>query len=154
MTGRLCGIARHSRPKGPMETVDHAHVGLATGVAGDFRGAMKPGRRNRRQVTLIQRGDWDAALADLGTDAPGWEQRRANLLVDGVDLPRRAGARVRIGRAVVLEINGECDPCSRMETIAPGLCAALTPDWRGGRIATVLAEGEISLGDPVAIEED
>jgi MOSC domain-containing protein YiiM len=154
MTGRLVGIARHGRPKGPMETVDHAHVGLATGIGGDFRGAMKPGRRNKRQVTLMQRGDWEAALADLGTDALSWEQRRANLLIEGVVLPRHKGARIRIGDAVVLEINGECDPCSRMETIAPGLCAALTPEWRGGRITTVVAEGEIRVGDIVAVEED
>jgi len=114
---------------------------------------MKPGKRNKRQVTLLQCRDWEAALGELGASVP-WEQRRCNLLVDGVVLPRERGARVRIGAHVVLEINGECDPCSRMEAVAPGLRAALTPEWRGGRICTVTAEGEIALGDAIEIMED
>lgn len=152
MTGRLLGIARHAYPRAPMETVDHVDVGLDTGIAGDFRGAMKPGRRNRRQVTLMECRDWQAALDELGASVP-WEERRVNLLVDGVVLPQHARARVRIGAAVV-ELNGECDPCSRMEAVATGLRAALTPHGRGGRIATVVAEGEIRVGDAVVVEED
>jgi MOSC domain-containing protein YiiM len=54
---------------------------------------------------------------------------------------------------VLLEISGECDPCSRMEEIATGLKAALTPEWRGGRLARVIAEGEIKVGDTIAVEE-
>jgi MOSC domain-containing protein YiiM len=152
MTGILAGIARHARAKAPMELLDHAHVTIDAGIAGDFRGAVKPGGRGRRQVTLMERRDWDAAMADLDRDIP-WQERRANLLVDGLDLPQLPGAELRIGADVLIRITGECDPCSRMETIAPGLEAALTPDWRGGVTAKVINGGEIAIGDEIRIEQ-
>lgn len=152
MTGLLVGIARHAFPRAPMEVIDHVHVSIEGGVAGDFRGAVKPGGRAKRQVSLIERGDWDAAMAELGVDHH-WSVRRANLLVEGLDLPQHAGAIVRIGDAVVLEVTVECDPCSRMEEIEPGLKAALTPDWRGGALARVISGGDIRIGDSIRVEE-
>jgi MOSC domain-containing protein YiiM len=119
-------------------------------VQGDHRGAIRPGKSNRRQVTILMAEDWTAAIADLGRPV-SWEQRRANLLVEGVVLPREEGARLRIGGATV-EITGECDPCRRMDAVADGLQLALRPDWRGGRIARVIEGGAIALGDEVEVE--
>ncbi|WP_326524432.1 MOSC domain-containing protein [Sphingomonas sp.] len=150
MTGVLVGIARHARPKAPMEVVEHARVTRETGIAGDYRGAMK-GRPHKRQVTLIEAGDWAAAIAEVGRGLP-WQERRANLLVEGLDLPQAAGVRLCIGADVVLEITRETDPCERMEALAKGLRAALTPDWRGGACAMVIEEGEIAVGDTIRIE--
>lgn len=150
--GVLAGIARHPRPRGAMETVDRVAVTFACGIAGDYRGAMK-GQPYKRQVTLFEREDWDRALAEVGRAIP-WEQRRANLLVEGVDLPQVPGTRLRIGADVVLEITRECDPCDRMEVLAPGLRAALTPDWRGGVCSFVVAEGEIAVGDAIRLEDN
>lgn len=150
--GRLAGIARHARPRGAIEPIDHVAVSLEAGLAGDFRGAVKPGGRGRRQVSLIEAADWDAACAELGIGLPWWH-RRANLLVHGVDLPQTPGTRIRIGDDVLLEITQECDPCSRMEQVAPGLKAALTPDWRGGALAKVIAAGSIAIDDEIRIEQ-
>jgi len=150
--GVLAGIARHAFPRAPMEVIEHVHVSVESGLAGDFRGAVKPGREAKRQVSLIERADWDAAMAELGVDHH-WSVRRANLLVEGIDLPQREGAIVRIGAEVVLEIRVECDPCSRMEEIEPGLKAALTPDWRGGALARVISGGDIRIGDEIRVEE-
>src|SRR4051812_15250944 len=150
--GVLVGIARHAFPRAPMEVIEHVHVSVESGLAGDFRGAVKPGREAKRQVSLIERADWDAAMAELGVDHH-WSVRRANLLVEGIDLPQREGAIVRIGAEVVLEIRVECDPCSRMEEIEPGLKAALTPDWRGGALARVISGGDIRIGDEIRVEE-
>ncbi len=80
MTGRLIGIARKDRAHGSMETVDHVEIGLATGVHGDHRGATRPGKSNRRQVTIMRAEDWAAAIEELGVPV-SWEQRRANLMV-------------------------------------------------------------------------
>lgn len=133
-----------------MEVIEHARVTPETGIAGDFRGAMR-GKPYKRQVTLIERSDWDAAMAEVGHSI-GWQERRANLLVDGLDLPQTKGVRLRIGADVVLEITRETDPCERMEGLAEGLRAALTPDWRGGACAMVVTGGEIAVGDEIRIE--
>ncbi|WP_066651224.1 MULTISPECIES: MOSC domain-containing protein [Sphingomonas] len=150
--GVLAGIARHGRPRGSIELLDTVEVTRDGGLAGDFRGAVKPGGRGRRQVSLIERADWDAAMRDLGVNHD-WSVRRANLLVDALDLPQQPGRRLRIG-AVLLEITQECDPCSRMEEIAPGLKAALTADWRGGALAKVIEAGRIAIGDPISLEDE
>lgn len=151
MGGRLAGIARHGRPRGPIEELERVHVSVENGLDGDFRGAVKPGGRGRRQVSLIERRGWQAAMADLGLDL-AWSVRRANLLVDGFALPRESGARVRIGE-VLIEITQECEPCGRMDQVAPGLQAALTPDWRGGALGRVVEGGTIACGDPIVLEE-
>jgi MOSC domain-containing protein YiiM len=134
-----------------MEVIEAAEVTLEGGVAGDYRGGLK-GKPYKRQVTLIERGDWDAAMAEIG-GAIDWRERRANLLVDGVDLPQVPGARICIGRDVVLEVTVENDPCTRMEAIAPRLEVALTPDWRGGACTKVIHGGSIAVGDEIRIEE-
>jgi len=146
----LAGIARHAFPKAPMEVVDRIEVTVAGGLHGDFRGAVKPGGRGRRQVTLIERGDWEAAMAAVGHSI-GWQERRANLLVDDLDLPQVPGVLLRVGADVVLEITRETDPCERMEALAPGLKAALSADWRGGACTRVKAGGIIAVGDQIRI---
>ena len=151
MAGVIAGIARHARSKGPIEVIERAQVTVELGIEGDWRGVRKPGGTGRRQVTLMERGDWTAAMAEIGRDLPWWE-RRANLLVE-FDLPQRPGARLRIGRDVLLEVTRDTEPCHRMEAIAPGLFAALSPDWRGGACSRVLVGGEIVLGDEIRIEE-
>jgi MOSC domain-containing protein YiiM len=156
LTGLLAGIARHDRPRGPMETVDRVAVSRLEGIHGDFRGAVRPGKVPRRQVTLMEAESWAAAMADLGRagdELVRWYQRRVNLLVEGLRLPRRKDFLVLIGPNLKILVTGECDPCSRMEEIAPGLKAVLTPDWRGGFTGRVYEDGEIAIGDQVRIEE-
>jgi MOSC domain-containing protein YiiM len=150
LEGRLAGIARHDRPRGPIEVLEAIEVTLEGGLAGDWRGSLKPGA-NRRQVSLMEAASWAAAIGELGVDAPWW-QRRANLLVEGLHLPRRPGFRIRIGAECLVEVTMECDPCNRMEEVAPGLREALTPDWRGGVLAFVAAPGTIRVGDRIGIE--
>jgi MOSC domain-containing protein YiiM len=133
-----------------METIDHAQVTVAEGVHGDFRGSLKPGR-NKRQVTVMSAESWRDTLHDLGTSVP-WEQRRVNLLVEGLTLAESTGARIIFDSGLVLEVTGECDPCTRMEEIAPGLKAALLPFWRGGITTRVIESGPIRVGEQVRIE--
>ena len=148
--GRLLGIARHDRPRGMMETLDHADVTVDQGIHGDFRGSLKPGR-NKRQVTVMAAEGWRDAARELDISVP-WEQRRVNLLVEGLRLEETEGARIVFDSGLVLEVTGECDPCSRMEEIAPGLKAVLLPHWRGGVTTKVIESGPIRVGDNVRIE--
>lgn len=149
-TGVIAGLARRAAPRAAMEVVDRATITPERGVEGDCRGSFKPGGRNRRQVTLIERGDWEAATAALGVDLP-WSDRRANILVDGIDLPQLPGTVLRIGD-VRLVVMVECDPCHRMDALAPGLQQALRDDWRGGVCTRVLTGGEIAVGDAIIVE--
>lgn len=142
--GILCGIARRDRKRAPMEILDRAEISAETGVALDSRG--KPGKR---QVTVISAAAWRDACSELGKEVP-WIARRANLLVEGIDLPETTGVVLQIG-AVRLLVTGELDPCSRMDEQCPGLTAALQPGWRGGVSCTVLAGGPVAVGDSVAL---
>jgi MOSC domain-containing protein YiiM len=150
-TGRLIGIARRDAKRAPMETLQHSRIGVEFGVEGDFRGLRRPGKVARRQVTVLAREGWEAACAELGRELP-WTTRRSNLLVEGIHLPRHAGDVLAIGD-VRLEVTVEVEPCERMEEAAPGLQAAMRPDWRGGVGCRVLAGGDIAIGDAIRIEE-
>lgn len=149
--GVVAGIARHASPRAPMEEIERATITPEFGVDGDCKGRFKPGGRNRRQVTLVERQDWDSAMAELGVSHP-WSARRANILVDGLDLPQVAGTVLRIGE-VRLMVMVECDPCHRMDAIEPGLQALLQQDWRGGICTRVLSGGEIAIGDTILVEQ-
>ena len=142
--GQLKGIAIRSASLAAMEEVDSVSVSVESGLAGD-----RHGDRAARQVTVLSAADWRAVCDELGADLP-WTARRANLLLDGVDLPRAAGIRVGIGRCL-LEITGETGPCGRMDERHDGLRRALTSGWRGGRTCRVVSGGEIRVGDPARI---
>lgn len=143
--GLLTGIARRDRKRAPMDTLGRAEISTTTGVALDSRG--KPGPR---QVTVISADAWQSACSELGKELP-WTTRRANLLVEGIDLPETTGAVLHIG-AVQLLVTGEVDPCSRMDEQCAGLTKALQPQWRGGVSCTVLAGGSVALGDSVTLQ--
>lgn len=134
-----------------METLESGRIGTLFGLEGDHRGRVRPGKIAKRQVTILAREDWDTACAELGMQVL-WTARRANLFIEGLKLPRRAGDIVAIGD-VRLEIMLETDPCQRMDEAAPGLQDALRPDWRGGVCCRVLEGGAITLGDTIRIEE-
>jgi MOSC domain-containing protein YiiM len=143
--GTLTGIARREKKRAPMETLERAEISKASGVAGDFRG-----KAGKRQVTVVSAAAWRDACRDLGQDVP-WTTRRANLLVDGIDLPETTGAILAIGRVRLL-VTGEVDPCSRMDEQYAGLTRALQPEWRGGVSCSVLEAGPVALGDSVTLE--
>lgn len=149
--GRLIGMARRSAPQAPMELMDEGWITLERGLDGDYRGA----RSQNRRVTVLARETWEAALAELG-DAPRaralpWTTRRANLLVEGVGLPKMRGGLVRIG-PVLLEVTYPLQPCARMDEACPGLQQALHPDWRGGVACRVLQGGRVALGETVTAQ--
>lgn len=112
------------------------------GVEDDFRG--RPGDR---QVTVLSREAWQRACEELGRELP-WTTRRANLLIEGIELQQTTGRELQIG-TLVLRICGETDPCGRMDEQAAGLTAALTPEWRGGACCRVITGGTVSVGDSV-----
>src|SRR5262245_40474165 len=142
--GQLLAIARAPVKRGPLTPVPEAVIDVREGVTGDARGT-----RQGRQVTVVFREGWEAACRDVGAELP-WTTRRANLLVEGVDVPRE-GRRLVIGKAI-FEVTQETQPCQVMEAAHRGLRAALTPDWRGGVCCRVVQGGTIRVGDRVHVE--
>lgn len=133
-----------------MEEIAEGQITVEGGLEGDHKG---PKFRLRR-ITVLARDAWEAALAELEAAAGPvllpWTARRANLLVEGVRLPRARGGQLRIG-SLLLEVTYPTQPCSRMEEAHAGLLKALHPDWRGGITCAVLAGGLVRIGDPVEI---
>jgi MOSC domain-containing protein YiiM len=151
MAGHLIGIAWRSARREPMQTLDNVEISVERGVAGDHKGP----KFKRRAVTVLAREDWAAALADLAATGAevgdlDWTVRRANLLVEGIRLPRAAGATLQIG-PVLLEVTYPTTPCARMDEARQGLRKALHPEWRGGVTCLVLEGGHVSIGDGVEI---
>ncbi len=142
--GRLIGIARREQKRAEMEVLQDAEISEQTGVANDFRG-----KAGKRQVTVISAESWTDTCEDLGQEIP-WTTRRANLLIEGIELPHRTGDVIEIG-GIRLLVTMEVDPCSRMDEQVDGLRAALTPEWRGGVACKVLKGGSIRLGDEVSL---
>ncbi len=143
--GELVAIARKGQSRVSMDEIDSVEVTQDAGVAGDYCGR----RPRNRQVTVLSADVWAQVCAELGADL-AWTTRRANLLVRGVELPKRKGVRLTVG-ALELEVGMETAPCERMDEQHQGLTAALQPDWRGGVACRVLNDAEIRVGDPVTV---
>jgi len=142
--GRLAWIGLRSARRGPVREVESAALSPEDGLAGDRYGGRAGGAR---QVTLIAREDLAAVAGFLGRDAVSPALLRRNLVTEGVNLLALKDRRVAVGEAV-LEITGECHPCSRMEeALGPGGYNALR--GRGGLTARVLRGGLIRPGDAI-----
>lgn len=139
--GRIVSIAVKTARGGPMREIEEAEAVVDGGITADLRVSAKRG------ITLLARDRWEDALQDLGAELP-WHTRRANVLVDGLDLAALIGKRVRIGE-VELQIGGETTPCSMMDKMYRGLKAALLPDCRAGVYGRVLQAGHFRVGDRV-----
>lgn len=134
------------RPSRGAAMVSLGRVALDTqrGVAGD----RYSGRSGERQVTLIQHEDLHAISAYLAQPVTP-EQLRRNILVSGINLLALKDKRFRVGSAL-LEMTGECHPCSQMEaTFGPGGYNAVR--GHGGITARVLEDGEVAIGDALSV---
>jgi MOSC domain-containing protein YiiM len=150
--GKVIGLARRAVSRAPMEVLQSCLITPEIGVMGDCKGQRFP----LRQVTILAREDWDAALADVAVEqgvAVGnlpWTARRANVLVEGVGLPRGEGSMIALG-SVLLEVTEETTPCAQMEQALRGLRRALATNWRGGVTCKVLTGGSVQIGDRVSV---
>tara|TARA_B110000285_G_C14835551_1_gene472912 strand:+ start:134 stop:577 length:444 start_codon:yes stop_codon:yes gene_type:complete len=143
--GNLIGIATRTKKRAQMDVHSSEVVSFNQGVGSDFRGR----NGGKRQVTIMSKESWDKVCEELNNEAI-WTTRRANLLIEGIELESTEGQIISIGE-VKLEITGELDPCNRMDEQISGLTTALTPFWRGGVTCKILAEGNVKIGDEVKL---
>lgn len=138
--GRLEWIGLRNARYDPVEVVQSVEVTMA-GLLGDH------GRAGKRAVTLIQAEHLPviAAFSNLCEIAP--EVLRRNLVVSGLNLLALRKGLLRLGN-VILEIEGPCPPCSRMEkALGPGGYNAMR--GHGGWYASVTKPGVVRVGDAV-----
>jgi len=127
--------------RGKMDPAERARLVAGRGIEGNAD------QGGKRQVTLMDLERWhelmDRMGGDLETDA-----RRANLVIDSLDLFDSRGKTLRVG-ATRLLIHGETRPCERMDDALPGLGDVMRERWGGGVFVEVIEGGEIAVGDEV-----
>ena len=149
--GEVVWIGVRPAPRAQMRALSVVEAIAERGLAGD-RTAEKSRPGNSRQVTLIQAESLPLVGALLRRDAIDPALTRRNIVVSGINLLSLKGRRFQIGGAL-LEMTGECHPCSLMETqLGAGGYNAMR--GHGGINARVLESGSIAIGDGVAAVVD
>ncbi|MDQ0257899.1 MOSC domain-containing protein YiiM [Evansella vedderi] len=141
MTGSLKGIWIKRMKRGPMDFVELASLTENRGID------TNADQGGKRQVTIIEEEVWEQLMNKFNASLDP-SNRRANLLVRGIDLKESRGKVLEIGGCKI-EILGETKPCERMDEALPGLKDEMYPEWRGGAFGKVLNSGTIKIGDHV-----
>lgn len=132
---QLC--AKHLKPMEPVKSVRAIEN---RGLEGD-RHAMPD---SSRQVLLLEQEtcvEYDFPVGAI----------RENITTRGIDLmalPKHT--RLQIGDAI-FELTKECEPCSFVDTVKPGLRAEL--EHKRGMLARVIRSGELSVGNKITVLE-
>jgi MOSC domain-containing protein YiiM len=123
----------------PMTPVESARAVENLGLEGDRHAKGD----SKRQVLLIEAETLEKLDLHVGDVKENITTRGIALM--GLPL----GTRLCVGQAV-LEITGECHPCSRMEALRPGLLQEL--GGQRGMLARVAQSGTINVGDTIFIQ--
>lgn len=158
--GRVEAIILRPVRRGPAKAVLSARLIESLGVEGDHyaqRTVLAQRPPSPRQITLIQAEHLPTIAALSAQEAVRPEQLRRNLVISGLNL---AAARplfrdqpmvLRLGDHIVLEVTGDCSPCSRMEEeLGRGGYNAVR--GHGGVTARILAGGVLCVGATVLCE--
>jgi MOSC domain-containing protein YiiM len=160
----VCRSPTHSFGKPAVEAIrliedrgveGDAHAGWT--VQHRSRVAIDPTQPNLRQVHLIHAELHDelrAAGFDVG---PG--QMGENITTRGVDLlGLPAGTLLRLGDEAIVEVTGLRNPCVQLNTLQPGLMAAVLDRDESGRLVRkagimgiVLVGGVVRPGDAIRV---
>ncbi|WP_157579325.1 MOSC domain-containing protein [Spirosoma montaniterrae] len=146
-SGRVEWIGVRPKRDEPVTVVEAVAVSEEKGLIGDHYS----GQSGNRHVTLIQAEHLPVVAALTGRDALDPALLRRNIVVSGINLLALKDQQIQLGdgpEAVVLEITGQCHPCSKMEkTLGPGGYNAMR--GHGGMTARVIRGGVLRVGTPV-----
>jgi MOSC domain-containing protein YiiM len=152
LAGRLEAIFLRRARDEPVLQPQECQALEGLGLEGD-RTAIA-GRGGKRQVTLLQAEHLPVIAALLRRNSIDPADLRRNLVVSGLNLMAARSLfpdeplRLLLGREVVLEVTGPCEPCSKLEdSLGPGAYNALR--GHGGVTARVLRGGKIAVADDV-----
>lgn len=147
--GRLIGIHVCARSGEALQSLSQVRVIPGRGLAGDRYAAgigTFSDRPGKRDVTLIESEVLENYQLETGKELSAAESRR-NLLTQGVRLNQLVGEEFQVGpvRMRGLRLSEPCTHLMRLthqETLR-GLV------HRGGLIAEILSDGELTVGDPI-----
>lgn len=143
--GQVTWIGIRPERRSLMTVVDSVEVSPKKGLVGDHYS----GQSGNRHVTLIQAEHLPVVAALTGRDTLDPGVLRRNIVVSGLNLLALKDQQIQIGD-VLLQITGQCHPCSKMETaLGPGGYNAMR--GHGGMTAKVLVGGTIRQGDAVTV---
>ena len=98
--------------------------------------------RSMRQILMVE-----SEVLDRYALLPG--SVRENITTRGVRLRElSAGTRLRLGEAL-LEVIGDCTPCSFLDSLRPGLQERINGER--GVLARVITNGTIRVGDSITL---
>ncbi len=143
IVGVILGIAYRAADGDPMQEAQECNVLAGRGIDSENR---QPGTR---EVTLLSNESWVNTCEEVGA-VLWWTIRRANFLVEGVDLGATIGRTMAIGE-VRIRVHGETKPCGLMDRQHEGLRRALAPACRGGVHGEVITGGTVRVGDAVNV---
>ena len=148
--GRVDWIGIRPERNSPVDVVESVEVSAQKGLIGDHYS----GRSGSRHVTLIQAEHLPVVASLTGRDTLDPAILRRNIVIGGINLLALKDHQLQIGHAdqdpVILQITGQCHPCSKMETaLGPGGYNAMR--GHGGLTAKVVQGGIIRTGDEVTV---
>lgn len=142
--GKIDWIGIRPAKKQPLNEVASAYLDPTHGIDGDHYS----GKSGKRHVTLIQAEHIPVIAALVGKESIDPLDLRRNLVVSGINLHSLHHKRIGIGNDVLLEVTGDCHPCSRMEeNLGHGGWNAMR--GMGGITAKIIIGGKIEVGDKV-----
>ena len=143
--GRVEWIGIRPERREPIEVVEAITVSEKKGIIGDHYS----GQSGNRHVTLIQAEHLPVVAALTGRDTLDPALVRRNIVVSGLNLLALKDQQIQVGD-VVLQITGQCHPCSKMETaLGPGGYNVMR--GHGGMTAKVVQGGTVRVGDAVVV---
>ncbi len=119
-------------------------VTVDDGIEGDHYS----NKNKKRQVTLFQAEYLPMMASFLGKEKIDPTLLRRNIMVSGINLNALKDKQFKIGDEVILEVTGECHPCSRMEENL-GLGGYNAMRSHGGLTTKVIQGGKIRIGDAI-----
>lgn len=152
MKGRIESIFIASERKAAALKQDKVVLEAGKGIVGDRYHAISVSRIDagdaalENHITLIAKEELDRFLASQKADI-GYGEFRRNIITSGIDLNSLEGKEFNIGgvRCFGAEL---CEPCATLSQIAhPAVLPELV--HRGGLRATILSDGDISIGEAV-----
>ena len=145
-SGRVVRLFLREEKRVPVTEVKSAEARRGSGFVGDHK------KGGKRQITVLSAEGWSAACAEIGASVDA-SLRRANVLVEGLDLRQSIGQFLRLGD-LEIEVLGETDPCERMDEAQAGLMQALVPHLRGGVFGRVTQAGQVRVDDLASLHTE